>query len=104
LQSRPAEYGDGDEVDAGLAHQADVLLPDRLGPLLGVVVAPVREVRQPQVGHRATSTATSSSRIASSCRASAPASVISVEMRSTGTVWHTVAGPTFAGSTSTTVC
>ena len=39
LQVGPAEDVDGDQVDAGLAHQRDVLAPHPGVPLLGVVVA-----------------------------------------------------------------
>src|SRR5690606_3979491 len=39
LDPRPAEHADGDQVDPGLLHQPDVLRPDLLRPLLGVVVA-----------------------------------------------------------------
>ena len=41
LDLGPREDGDGHDVDAGLGHQADVLVPDLLGPLVGVVVAAV---------------------------------------------------------------
>jgi hypothetical protein len=41
LQARPAEHADGDQGDPGLAHQPDVGVPDRLRPLLRVVVAAV---------------------------------------------------------------
>src|SRR5438105_4417713 len=53
LQAGPAEDPDADEVDAGLAHQPDVLLPDDVGPLVGVVVAAVQDVRQPRAQQRA---------------------------------------------------
>nr|BFF26689.1 hypothetical protein GCM10025732_46540 [Glycomyces mayteni] len=43
LQPRPGEHADGDEVDPGLAHEEDVVVPDLLGPLLGVVVAAVAQ-------------------------------------------------------------
>ena len=43
LDAVPAEDGQGHGVDAGLGHQADVLVPDLLGPLVGVVVAAVRD-------------------------------------------------------------
>ena len=39
LQQGPGEDAHGDQVDAGLAHQPDVVLPHLPGPLLGVVVA-----------------------------------------------------------------
>ena len=44
LQLRPGENADGDEVDLGLAHERDVLLPDGPRPLLGVVVTPIMQV------------------------------------------------------------
>ena len=46
LQQRPGEDADADQVDPGLAHQRDVLGPDLLGPLLGVVVAAVADARR----------------------------------------------------------
>jgi hypothetical protein len=48
LDVGPAEDVDRDEVDAGLGHQRDVLLPDVRRPLLGVVVAPQGDARQRQ--------------------------------------------------------
>ena len=39
LDAIPAEDGEGHGVDAGLLHQADVVVPDVLGPLVGIVVA-----------------------------------------------------------------
>ncbi|BBE23529.1 hypothetical protein MN0502_24120 [Arthrobacter sp. MN05-02] len=44
FQFRPAEDVDGDQVDAGLLHQPDVLVPHGRVPLLGVVVAPIHEL------------------------------------------------------------
>ena len=38
LDRRPGEDADADQVDPGLPHQLDVLVPDFAGPLLGVVV------------------------------------------------------------------
>ena len=43
FDSGPGEDADADEIDTGLPHQVDVLDPDRLVPLLGVVVAPEGE-------------------------------------------------------------
>ncbi len=40
LQVRPPEDVHRDQIDPGLAHQADVLVPHLGRPLLGVVVAP----------------------------------------------------------------
>ena len=37
----PAKDGQRDHVDTGLAHQPDVLVPDRFGPLFRVVIAAV---------------------------------------------------------------
>ena len=59
LEQRPGEDADGDQVDAGLAHQPDVLGPGLARPLLGVVVAAEREspasaaggARQSWLGH-----------------------------------------------------
>ena len=39
LDAVPAEDGEGDRVDAGFFHQADVVVPDLLRPLVGIVVA-----------------------------------------------------------------
>ena len=47
LQPRPGEDAQRDKIDARLLHQADVLVPDGLRPLVGVVVAAVRDVRKP---------------------------------------------------------
>jgi hypothetical protein len=44
LELGPREHADGDEVDACLSHETDVLLPDLLRPLLWVVVASVENV------------------------------------------------------------
>src|SRR6266487_5420820 len=43
LEPRPREDPYGYEVNAGLAHQLNVLEPDLLRPLLGVVVASVED-------------------------------------------------------------
>jgi hypothetical protein len=45
LEEPPRKDADRDEVDAALVHEADVLEPDLLRPLLGVVVASVEDVR-----------------------------------------------------------
>src|SRR5437879_13739026 len=47
FQPRPGEDAQRDKVDARLLHQADVLVPYGLRPLIGVVVAAVRDVRKP---------------------------------------------------------
>lgn len=39
LEAISAEDGKGHGVDAGLAHQADVVIPDFLRPLVGTIVA-----------------------------------------------------------------
>ncbi len=56
LDQDPREHADGREGDPGLAHQGDVLGPDVLGPLLGVVVAavgdPVETLRPDADGRR----------------------------------------------------
>jgi len=39
LEAVPAEDGKGHGVDTGLSHQADVVVPDVLRPLVGIVVA-----------------------------------------------------------------
>ena len=39
LNAIPAENRHGHGVDTGLLHQADVVVPDVLGPLVGIVVA-----------------------------------------------------------------
>jgi hypothetical protein len=41
LQLRPEEDAERDEVHVRLAHQAHVLVPDLLRPLLGVVISAV---------------------------------------------------------------
>src|SRR5262249_5083639 len=46
LQPRPGEDAEADQVDASLSHQAHVLRPDVLRPLIGVVVTAVGQVRQ----------------------------------------------------------
>ena len=43
LEQRPREDAERDDVDAGLLHQAHVLVPDLARPLLGVVVGAERE-------------------------------------------------------------
>src|SRR3954471_509439 len=43
LQFRPAEDADAHHVHARRAHQPDVLAPDRLRPLLRIVVSAVEE-------------------------------------------------------------
>jgi len=50
LQPGPGEHPDGDETDPGFLHQPGVLRPDRLGPLLGVVVAAQGQTRQRPAG------------------------------------------------------
>ncbi len=47
FEAGPGEHSDGDEVDPRLAHEAYVLVPDVLGPLLRVVVAPVGDCADP---------------------------------------------------------
>ncbi len=51
LELGPGEDADADAVDAGLAHQAHVLVPDLARPLLGVVIAAVddRHVTAPSL-------------------------------------------------------
>ncbi len=44
LEERPGEHADRRQVHARLAHERDVLEPDLLRPLLGVVVASVEDV------------------------------------------------------------
>lgn len=39
LEAISGEDGKGHGVDAGLAHQADVVIPDSLRPLVGTIVA-----------------------------------------------------------------
>src|SRR5258706_4723449 len=46
LDPRPGEHAERDQIDAGRPHHPGVLLPDCFGPLLGVVVAAVDEVRK----------------------------------------------------------
>lgn len=51
LDPVPAEDRQGDRVDAGLGHQANVVVPDGFGPLIRVVVAAVGDavpIRRPQ--------------------------------------------------------
>ncbi|CAM5550247.1 hypothetical protein SALBM311S_01472 [Streptomyces alboniger] len=55
FELRPGEDAEGDGVDAGGPHEADVLVPGLLGPLLGVVVAAVEDAavrHRAQVGHQ----------------------------------------------------
>ena len=47
LDAVPAEDGEGDRVDAGFFHQADVVVPDLLRPLIGIVVAAVPDTGPP---------------------------------------------------------
>ena len=49
LELRPAEDGQAHHRDAGLFHEADVLVPGLLRPLVGVVVAAVGEGVDPDL-------------------------------------------------------
>src|SRR5664279_5756528 len=51
LQQCPREDAQADEVHPGLTHERDVLDPDRLGPLLGVVVAAERDPAAQLLAH-----------------------------------------------------
>jgi hypothetical protein len=50
FEGGPGEDADGDEADAGLLHEAYVVVPGLRRPLLGVVVA---AEEQPSAGRRA---------------------------------------------------
>ena len=57
LKANPAKNREGDDIDVGLAHQTDILVPDVLRPLFRVVVAAVQNTapicrRAIRVGHR----------------------------------------------------